>query len=100
MAKGIAHRRWTIDRQDYETEEDFLQALEVEAVRNVHLMDRLGVAVVSAPKRLVTDRGEGFTVGMVYETATVPGAREAQADVEADELSDEELAGAVGLTDD
>lgn len=77
-SKGIAHREWAIRRSDYHTDEDFRAAVENEMVLNVHLLDRLGVALVIAPFRQESG-GEWFTDGVVFQTATVPAVREPEA---------------------
>jgi hypothetical protein len=43
MAKGIAHRDWSIQRSDYQTDQDFNGALQQELALGQHLMERLGV---------------------------------------------------------
>lgn len=104
MAKGIAHREWVIHRADYiddfGNDTGFREAVEAEAVANVHLMERLGVAVVSAPVRRQGPSGGWFTEAVVFKTATVPGVRDAQAEEPEVDEEAEDLVGAVGLTDD
>lgn len=71
MARGIAHREWAIHRSDYDTDADFREAVEAEMVLNVQIMERLGVAIVSAPVR---NRDYGWrTDAVIFQTATVPG---------------------------
>lgn len=77
MAKGIAHRKWALYRSDYDTDADFRAALEQEAALNVHIQERLGIAIVSGPARR-RQGGDWFTEAMVYETATVPSVRDPQ----------------------
>ncbi len=59
MARGIAHREWYVYREDYETEADFRAAAENEQALNVHIQERLGVAIVSAPIRRRDELGWG-----------------------------------------
>lgn len=109
MAKGIAHREWVIRRADCRNEAGeiddnvFRGTVENEMVLNVHLMERLGVAVVSAPIREQWGDGSWHTVAYGFRTATVPGARQPEPDESDDELTHgevlDEYAG-VGLTDD
>jgi hypothetical protein len=90
MAKGIAHREWVIKRADCRNEHGeidegvFRATVENEAILNVQIMERLGVAVVSAPIRELWADGGYHTVGYVFRTATVPGVRdeEPERDVE------------------
>ena len=110
MAKGIAHRRWEIRREDCRNEAGeiddavFRSTVEQEAVLNVHIMERLGVGIVSVPVREQWPDGSWHTAGYTFHTATVPGLRQPAPEVLVD-LDDEpdveadELAG-VGLTDD
>lgn len=74
MAKGIAHREWVVSRSDYDTDAEFRQAVETEMVLNVQIMERLGVAVISAPVRRQSD--EWYTEAVIFQTSTVPGLRE------------------------
>lgn len=99
MARGIAHREWIIWRSDYQTDEEFRQAVETEQALNVHMMERLGVAIIGAPMSEQLGDGRWVRAGYLFQTASVPGKRaEPEVDVEIDEAED--LAGAVGLTDD
>lgn len=101
MAKGIAHREWLLNRSDYrnqhgEIDDDlFREAVERESVLNVHIQERLGVAIVSAPVR-TRDLPDGayFTVGWVFRTATVPAATE---DTPADLPADAEMPDLAGV---
>jgi len=95
MAKGIALRKWSLALGDYETEDDFRQAVAAELAGFEHIGERMGVGLVAAPVR-ANQGGEWFTSAWVFQTATVPGIR----DEEPDEEDMEDLAGAVGLTDD
>lgn len=79
MAKGIAHRKWALYRSDYETDADFRAAIENEAALNVHIQERLGIAIVSGPGRQRVGN-DWFTQAMFYETATIPAAREQEPD--------------------
>jgi hypothetical protein len=92
MAKqqGIALRRWSIDLRDYETEEDFRQAVASELASFEHIGERLGIGLVAAPIRRQMDGGGWFTAGWMFETATVPGVREHEPT--ADEYADLERA--------
>lgn len=81
MAKGIAHREWRIDRDDFHDslgrvdEAAFRAAVQNELALAEHICERLGVALVAAPIR-TRDLNDGawLTVGWVFKTATVPGA--------------------------
>jgi hypothetical protein len=74
-SKGIAHREWAIHHSDYEDDASFRAAVEQEAVLNVQIMERLGIAIISAPIRRQV--GESwFTEAIVFQTATVPGVRD------------------------
>lgn len=82
MAKGIAHREWVIKRTDCRNDDGeiddsvFRATVENEAVLNVQIMERLGVAIVSAPIREQWADGNYHTVGYIFRTATVPGVRD------------------------
>jgi hypothetical protein len=92
MAKGIAHRDWSIQRSDYQTDQDFNDAVQQELALGQHLMERLGVAIIAAPIRKRSPFGGGwFTEAVIFRTATVPAAREQASEVEAleDALEDE-----------
>lgn len=91
MAKqqGIALRRWSIDLRDYETEEEFRQAIASELASFEHIGERLGIGLVAAPIRRQMDGGGWFTAGWMFETATVPGVRDPDPE---DELLDLERA--------
>lgn len=78
MARGIAHREWAIHRSDYDTDQEFREAVEAEMVLNVQIMERLGVAIIAAPAR--DPHAEWMTKGVVFRTATVPAG-----DFESDE---------------
>lgn len=103
MAKGIAHREWAIHRSDYETDDDFRTAVENEAVLNVQIMERLGVAIISAPVRRQGPEGGWYTEAVFFQTATVPGVRDEPAVETEDEDEDEQempdLAAAVGMSE-
>lgn len=79
MAKGIKLRNWSLDARDYQTEDEFLAAVEMEAAKSVHLQERLGVAIVSTPIKQVVN-GEYVTLGWHFATATVPAARQSEPD--------------------
>jgi hypothetical protein len=76
MAKGIAHRDWSIQRSDYQTDQDFNGALQQELALGQHLMERLGVAIIAAPIRKRSPFGGWFTEAVIFRTATVPAAHE------------------------
>lgn len=76
MARGIAHRDWALHRSDYETDADFRAAIENEMALNVQIMERLGVAIVSAPVRRRVGQS-WFTEGVIFKTASVPAAPDA-----------------------
>lgn len=89
MAKGIAHREWSIRRDDYHDEHGrideraFRDAVQTELALAEHIGERLGVAIVASPVRTRLAGGSWFTVGWVFKTATVPATRERDAGVEA-----------------
>lgn len=87
MAKGIAHREWYIDRGVYESEQDFRAAVENEQALNVHIQERLGVAIVSAPVRQRDEFGHWRTEAYIFQTASVPAARE-QTEDEIEDLAE------------
>jgi hypothetical protein len=82
MAKGIAHRDWSISRDDYRDEDgrtddaSFRAAVQNELALAEHIGERLGVAIVAAPIRTRLAGGSHFTVGWAFKTATVPSTRE------------------------
>jgi hypothetical protein len=92
MAKGIAHRKWRIDRDEFHDhegrvdEQAFRAAVQQELALAEHLCERLGVAIVAAPIRTRFPDGDFFTIGWAFETATIPAAHRAEADVEPDEI--------------
>src|SRR5689334_9853264 len=102
MAKGIAHREWFINRDDYVDEQgrvdeaSFRAAVQNELALAEHIGERLGVAIVAAPIRtkLQMPGSSWFTIGWVFKTATVPAARgDAPTEIEAlDEALREEPA--------
>lgn len=75
MAKGIAHREWRIERDEYQTDQDFRYAVQQEMSLAEHIGERLGVAIVSAPVRTrASEGGMHFTVAWVFQTASIPSA--------------------------
>jgi hypothetical protein len=84
MAKGIAHRDWSVQRSDYETDQDFNVAVQQEMALGQHIMDRLGVAIVSAPVRRRYPGGGWYTEAVIFKTATVPGVRADEPEPEID----------------
>lgn len=94
MAKGIAHRDWALHRSDYSSDQEFTYAVQQEQQLNVHIMERLGVAIVAAPVRRRSDGGSWFTEAVVFKTATVPGVRDAEPDFSTmvEEIEDAEAA--------
>lgn len=83
MAKGIKLRNWSLDARDYETDEQFRGAVELELARFEHIGERFGIALVAAPvKRVIDD--EYVTVGWTFQTATVPAARAVEPEPEAE----------------
>ena len=81
MAKGIKLRNWSLDADDYEHEDAFRAAVELELARFEHIGERFGVALVATPvKKQVVDRRTGrafyMTRGWMFQTATVPAVRE------------------------
>lgn len=81
--KGIALREWSLSLSDYETEEDFRQAVAGELASFEHIGERLGIGVVALPVRTRTASGAWYTAGWVFKTATVPAAREQASEIEA-----------------
>lgn len=82
--KGISLRKWSLSLSDYETEQDFREAVQAELAQFEHIGERLGIGVIAAPIRTRTmDGGEWFTAGWVFQTATVPAARPAASEIEA-----------------
>lgn len=81
---GISMREWSISLRDYETEDDFRQAVQQELASFEHIGERLGIGIVAAPIRTRSrDGGEWFTAGWAFKTATVPAARENATEIEA-----------------
>jgi hypothetical protein len=76
MAKGIAHRDWALHRSDYDSDAEFLAAVQHEQAMNVHLMERLGVAVIASPARAKWPDGSWYTQAYLFMTDSVPAARE------------------------
>lgn len=76
--KGIALRKWSISASDYEDDATFREAVQSELASFEHIGERLGIGVIAAPirTRAIPD-GEWFTAGWVFQTATVPAARDA-----------------------
>lgn len=85
MARGIAHREWVIYREDFTDEFGrdigFRQAIEQEMAQATHIMERLGVAVVSAPVRKRNVHGDWVTEAYVFKTASVPSARQDEPEI-------------------
>jgi hypothetical protein len=100
MARGIAHREWYIDRGVYESEQDFRAAVENEQALNVHIQERLGVAIVSAPVRTRNEFGRWHTEAYVFQTASVPAAREQEADDDEEDFQSEPLIDEPALVED
>jgi hypothetical protein len=76
--KGIALRKWSLSASDYENEAEFRAAVQNELASFEHIGERLGIGVIAAPIRTrALPEGEWFTAGWVFQTATVPAAREA-----------------------
>ncbi len=101
MAKGIAHREWTIHLDEFtndlgQTDEAaFREAVQAELAMCENFGERLGVAIVAAPIRTKLVGGNRwFTVGWVFKTATVPAARdnEPQPEPLVDDLFEDEPA--------
>lgn len=81
---GISLREWSISLSDYETEDDFRQAVASELASFEHIGERLGIGLVAAPIRThQLPDGPWFTVGWVFKTATVPSARSGASEIEA-----------------
>lgn len=77
MASGIAHRDWQIARSDYTNdfggvdEAAFRAAVQNELALAEHIGERLGVAIIAAPRR----RRFGdlwVTEGWRFQTASIP----------------------------
>lgn len=79
MAKGIKLRNWSLDARDYQTDDEFRAAVELELARFEHIGERFGIALVAAPVKQVI-AGEYVTVGWTFQTATVPAARQPEPD--------------------
>ena len=45
MAKGIAHREWSLHSDDYQDEKAFREAVQEELALAEHIGERLGVAM-------------------------------------------------------
>lgn len=76
MASGIAHREWQIARSDYMTEQGvdedaFRAAVQHELAMAEHIGERLGVAILAAPRRERLG-SLWITLGWVFKTASVP----------------------------
>lgn len=79
MASGIAHRAWSISREEFRDEygkldeQAFRAAVQNEMALAEHIGERLGVAIVAAPvrTRLLPD-GDYFTAGWRFKTASIP----------------------------
>ena len=65
-------RSWQIDAQDYESEEDFREAVVKELAYAEHAGHRLGLAISAGPTRERMDSGEVITHGWYFETSSVP----------------------------
>jgi len=88
MANGIGLRQWRLDRSDYESDQEFREAVQTELAAFEHIGERLGIGLVSAPIRTrVLPDGDWQTSGWFFKTATVPAAQAA-----ASEPSDEDEA--------
>lgn len=72
-SKGISHRDWSIDRADYETDDDFRQAVVTELAAIEHMGERLGITVIPSPVRERVG-GSWHTLAWVFQTASVPAA--------------------------
>lgn len=93
MAKGIAHRQWTVDFRDYGTVEEARAAVQHEMAMAEHIGERLGVAIVCSPGRERV--GDSFvTRGWVFETASIPTVQPGQT------IEDVDLDRALGLNED
>lgn len=73
MAKGIAHRDWSINRSEYDSDQDFRAAVEQEMALCVQIMERLGVAIIAAPAR--NPLAKWRTEAVFFRTDTVPSMR-------------------------
>lgn len=86
-------RDWTIEYDDFETEEAFRQAIEIELARFEHLGFRTGRALIAAPIRTrAEDDGTYITIGWRFQEAFMPAAKPAVAEAEP-ELEPEPVAG-------
>jgi hypothetical protein len=81
--KGISLRKWSISASDYASEQEFRIAIANELASFEHIGERLGIGVIAAPIRTRESGQEWFTAGWVFQTATVPAARERATEVEA-----------------
>lgn len=86
MAKGIKLRNWSLDARDFETDDQFRAAVELELARFEHIGERFGIALVAAPIKHQVG-GDYVTVGWSFQTATVPAVREQPVEPEDDVVS-------------
>ncbi len=94
MAKGIALRDWTLYEGDYETDEAFHAAVEMELARFQHVGERFGIALIATPvkKREVIDgKTVYWTTAWHFQTATVPAISDRQPEPEPEPIPEEEL---------
>ena len=68
-------RVWKLWLEDYETEADFLNAVEAEAARCVWIGHRIGRGITNGPIRIEQVEGEYQTVGWAFRDIFVPAAR-------------------------
>jgi hypothetical protein len=88
----VAKRTWTIDSNDFSTDEEFRQAVVTELAAFENIGHRIGLALIASPIRERTGR-DFVTTGWAFHTETVPTARETPAPPKLVpvEESDEEL---------
>jgi hypothetical protein len=79
----VAQRKgsWTIMANEFEDEQAFREAVELELARLENMMYRLNDGFMVAPLRaLDPDSDEYFTVGYAFQRAFVPAARRPDAE--------------------
>jgi hypothetical protein len=84
-------REWIISREQFETEDDFRNAVAQELAAFEHLGFRTGRALVATPLRLPTHRPldakeDWITVGWTFREVFVPAARLVEPEPEAPSL--------------
>jgi hypothetical protein len=95
MAKGIALRNWWLHEGDYETDDQFNAAVELELARFQHIGERFGIALIATPvkKREVLKDGRViyWTQAWHFQTATVPAVSGSEPEVWPEPIPDETI---------